>query len=403
MPRIAGSGGGCSPGVGGRGVSVEAGSVRFLPPVAAVVLQSVHRHRVLTARHVRVLHLSCASLRHTKRVLSELHRAGLIECALAAHGTALWSATAAGQALLRGSGRLDPRRHRRAPKPPAGVSLEHVHALNEAGIAFVREARTRGDECDASCWLHEVAHPLAPPCQGRKQQWLVSDALLSYVDGQDGHLHQRFVELDLGSISVWQLAAKLGAYKLLHHCSASAEPSGGPAEPLWRSSYNTFPWVLVVLAGQDPTAARRRIGSLISLWRSDPATRDLEAVPLYCVILEQLVSDGPYAPIFTSASEPEQPQDWLGNSTGPPAGAPLSRASSSGSCGSTSRHGPIGVLSASAGDLEGGDLQGRWVLSGSAERPGRPFRFARDLTPREGVLSLQKGVLSSIWGVSHTR
>jgi hypothetical protein len=31
------------------------------------------------------------------------------------------------------------------------------------------------------------------------------------------------------------------------------------------------------------------------------------------VTLEQLTSDGPYAPVFISANEPEQCQDWLGN------------------------------------------------------------------------------------------
>lgn len=59
------------PGAGGRGVNVEAGPVRFLPPVAAAVLQSVHRHRVLTARQVQVLHLTGVSLRYTQRVLSD--------------------------------------------------------------------------------------------------------------------------------------------------------------------------------------------------------------------------------------------------------------------------------------------------------------------------------------------
>ena len=132
------------------------------------------------------------------------------------------------------------------------------------------------------------------------------------MDGQDGRLHQRFIELDLGRVTAWQRAAKLGAYKRLHHSRAPAGPPGGPAEPLWRSSYDALPWVLVVLAGQDPAAARRRIGSLIPFWRSDPATRGLEAVPLHCVILEQLVSEGPYAPIFTSAGDPERPEDWRG-------------------------------------------------------------------------------------------
>ena len=300
-------------------MNAETETVRFLPPVAAVILQSIHRHRLLSARQVHVLHLPGVSLRYTQRVLSELHRAGLTERVRAAHGTALWSTTTAGKALLRSGGHHDPPRHPRAPRP-AAVTREHVHALNETGIAFVKAARARGDECDASSWLHNLAHPIDPPRQGRKQRWLIPDALLSYVDHQDGRLHQRFIELDLGNGTASQLATQLGAYKLLHHCRAPTRPAGEPGEALWRSSYNTFPCVLVVLAGQDPTAAHRRIQSLIAFWRSDPATRALETVPLHCVTLEQLLNGGPYALIFASASDPDRPRNWLGNPMAPTAG-----------------------------------------------------------------------------------
>jgi hypothetical protein len=195
------------------------------------------------------------------------------------------------------------------------VLRAHTHALNEAGIAFVKAARTRGDECDAFSWRHEIAHPLTAPRQGREQQWLIADALLSYLEVLDGDsvLHQRFLELNLATTSAERLAEKLGKYKLLHHRRAPAACPGEPAELVWRSHYRTFPQVLVVLAGQEPAAARRRIRHLIALWRSDPATRDLEAIPLHFVTLEQLTSDGPYAPVFISANEePEQYQDWLG-------------------------------------------------------------------------------------------
>jgi hypothetical protein len=295
-------------------VSAQDG-IRFLPSIAGEVLQSLGRHRLLTARQVQVLHLPGISLRYTQRVLAELHKAGLIDRGHAAHGTALWFPTPEGQLLLRSKGRLDSQLHRSTLEQVAGASSAHTHALNETGIAFIKAARARGDECDAFSWRHEVAHPLTPPHRSRDRQWLIADALLSYLEVQsrDSVLHQRFIELHLATSPVEQLAAKLGKYKLLHHCSGPADQRGAPAELGWRSRYRTFPQLLVVLAGQEPSAAQRRIGHILLLWRTDPATRDLEPIPLHFVTLEQLTRDGPYAPIFTNADEPERPQkNWLG-------------------------------------------------------------------------------------------
>jgi hypothetical protein len=54
-----------------------------------------------------------------------------------------------------------------------------------------------------------------------------------------------------------------------------------------------------------------RTSSMLS--NVDPATRMLEPVALHFVRLQQLTSDGPYAPIFTSASEPSS--SWTGSTT----------------------------------------------------------------------------------------
>jgi hypothetical protein len=296
-------------------VSTETDRVRFLPPVAAEVLQGIGQHRLLTARQAQVLHLPDVSLRYTQRVLAELRRAGLIDRALAAHGTALWHPTPEGQALLRSTHRLDARAPRGALEQTAGASRADILALNETGIAFVKAARERGDECDAFSWQHEVVHPLTPARQGHKQQWLVADVLLSYTEDRDRSpvFHRRFIELDRAKTPAVQLAVKLGVYKLLHHCRSAVEQPGEPADLLWRAQYHAFPWVLVVLADQPPAAAQLRIKIATELWHCDPATRDLPAIPLHFVTLDQLTRQGPYAPIFTSANDPEQPQDWLGN------------------------------------------------------------------------------------------
>ena len=245
---------------------------------------------------------------------ARLQKAGLVDRARAAHGTGLWFPTPEGRLLLRSKSRLESSSDHNTPWQTDSVLREHTLALNEAGIAFDKAARARGDECDAFSWRHEIAHALTPPRQGREQQWLVADALLSYLEVRDGEsvLHQRFIELNLATTSAEPLAEKLVKYTLLHHCRAPATRPGEPGELIWRSHYRTFPQVLVVLAGQEPADARRRIRHSSALWRSDPATRVLDAIPLHFVTLEQLTSDGPYAPIFISAKDPERRENWLG-------------------------------------------------------------------------------------------
>jgi hypothetical protein len=292
--------------------------VRFLPSVAGLVLQGIGQHRLLTTRQAQVLYLPDVSLRYTQRVLAELRNAGLIDKAHAAHGTALWFATPQGRLLLRSQSRLESQADHDTPWQNGGLLRARTLALNDAGIAFVKAARERdGDECDAFSWHHEIAHSVASTRRhGRERQQLIADALLSYGEprrDQGMVLHQRFIELDLPTSPAWELAVKLAKYKLLHHCQALAARPDGSTESIWRSRYRTFPQILVILAGQDPVTARRRIEHLVALWHSDSATRDLEQVPLHLVTLEQLISDGPYAPIFTNADQPEQPENWLGH------------------------------------------------------------------------------------------
>jgi len=291
-------------------MSAAAGRVRFLPPIAAQVLQGLCQHQLLSTRQIHVLHMPGVSLRYTQRILAELHQAALTERIPAPHGAALWCPTPDGRSLARCTNSHElPSRHRGALRPPAGLSRPHILEINETGIAFVNTARTRQDECNALSWHHDVAHPITPTRPHHKDQ-LVTAALLTYVEIHKGTAipHQRFIELDRGTLPTEQLAEKLAAYKLLHNhgSQTTGQPTG------WRSLYRTFPWVLVVLAAQHPATTERRIQNLTALWHTDPATQHLPTIPMHFVTLDQLTRHGPYAPIFTSANEPEHPQNWLG-------------------------------------------------------------------------------------------
>src|ERR1700685_3076782 len=82
-----------------------------LPAVAVRVLESLHQHRVLTARQVHALHTSAASLRWAQRILTQLHKRGLTEHAHGPRGLALWFLTTQGADTIQSGGPLaEPRR-----------------------------------------------------------------------------------------------------------------------------------------------------------------------------------------------------------------------------------------------------------------------------------------------------
>ena len=149
---------------------------------------------------------------------------------------------------------------------------------------------------------------------------MIADALLTYLQAtpdQSLILHQRFIELDRGTIPPEQLASKLTRYAQLRHYTPKPAPQDAPNGPLWRAYYRDFPTILVVLADQTPAAARRRTQRVIALHDSDPTRGRYGTVPVSFVTLTDLTARGPYAPIFISAEQPDHYENWLGNTPQP--------------------------------------------------------------------------------------
>ncbi|HEY7952771.1 MAG TPA: replication-relaxation family protein [Solirubrobacteraceae bacterium] len=288
-----------------------------LPAVAVDVLQSLHQHRLLTARQVCALHTPNASLRWAQRILTELQKRSLTARAAGPRGVALWYLAAQGADTIEARGTLaEPRRRVTTAAQAAGPLRAHTLAVNDTGIAFVEAARQRGgDDCGPLSWRHEIAHPYTAGRGRNGAHLVIADALLSYLQASDESLllHQRFIELDRGTIPVELLAAKLSRYAEMQAYSGG-ETAG--KRPLWRAYYRAFPPVLVVLAGQTAAAARRRISRTIALYVSDPVRRRHGTVPISFTTLPALVAQGPFAPIFISAEEPGRMVDWLGEGGG---------------------------------------------------------------------------------------
>jgi protein involved in plasmid replication-relaxation len=291
--------------------------LRALPAVAVAVLESLHQHRLLTARQAHALHTPGTSLRWTQNILTQLHQHGLTERAHGPHGRALWFLTIRGADTIQAAGTLaETRRRLTTPAQAAGPLRAHTLAVNDTGIAFVKAAREHaGDDCGPLSWRHEIAHPYTTRRGRGSASLLIADALLSYSQSapdQSLILHQRFIELDRGTIPAEQLAAKLARYAQLRHHTVTPASKNGPDGPLWRAYYRAFPAVLVVLADQTPAAARRRIQRVIALHRSDPGRGRFGTVPISFVTLADLAIRGPFAPIFISAEQPDTYRDWLG-------------------------------------------------------------------------------------------
>ncbi|HEY4897746.1 MAG TPA: replication-relaxation family protein, partial [Solirubrobacteraceae bacterium] len=188
-------------------------------------------------------------------------------------------------------------------------------AVNDVGIAFVQAARQREDECGPLSWRHEIAHPISPARPRRPGELLVADALLTYIqaDGEQSIvLHQRFIELDRGTLPAEQLAAKFTRYARLREYRPATKQAGAPARPLWTAYYRSFPSVLVVLADQTDAGARRRIQRTIALHNTDPERERHGSVPTLFVTLADLAAHGPFAPVFIDLQNPGRYVDWLG-------------------------------------------------------------------------------------------
>ncbi len=280
-----------------------------LPQAATEILASLATHRALSARQVGEMHMPDAGGRRVRGALGRIAAAGLADHTRAAGpARSLWFATEEGIAAALAAGGLSAPTLALSPAQVRGVLRSHTFAVNEAGIAFLRAARERGEDFGPLAWRHEVAHPLRPGARGRRARAVIADALLTYLrlTDQEVFLEQRFLELDRATLPVDALAAELARYAELFRASVK------DGTPVWRSRYPVFPWVLCVLAGASREALGRRRDTALALLRAEPWLTRTPEVSIRVCLLEDLVERGPYAPIFHGLREPRCAVDWLG-------------------------------------------------------------------------------------------
>jgi hypothetical protein len=284
--------------------------------IAAAILESLGQHRLLLTRQVRELHAPGASRQWANSKLSRLRAAGLAAGTRAPGGRLLWHLTERGADALEAiPSRAETRRKVIPPEQAAGPLLEHTVAVSDVGIAFVRAARERGDECGPFDWRHEIAHSLGPPPGRRTPEQLISDAVLSYQlaegDGKTSILY-RFIELDRATRSAFDLAQRIGRYARLYRRTVPAEGPGGGSVALWSRLYPVFPTLLVVLAGRPKDRLEERRRTVLALCAQDLDLAGTPEVEVSICLLDDLAERGPFAPICRTLADLEKPVDWLG-------------------------------------------------------------------------------------------
>jgi hypothetical protein len=285
-------------------------------PTAVSILESLSQHRLLLTRQVHALHTPGASRRWTQYQLARLRRAGLAAGTRLSDRQLLWHLTERGaEAVEAIPSRAEARCKVIAPEQAAGALHEHTIAVNDVGIAFVRAARERDDECGPFNWFHEIAHPLGPPPGRRTPEQLIADAILTYElvepDGSTAIVY-RFIELDRATRSAADLAHRLARYVRLHRHAIPAEGSAGERAALWSRLYPVFPPVLVVLAGRPRARLEDRRRTVLALCRQDPDLIETPEVEVSFCLLDNLAERGPFASICRTLAAPGKSVNWLG-------------------------------------------------------------------------------------------
>jgi hypothetical protein len=284
-------------------------SVARFGRVQVEMLECVYQHRLLSTAQLHTLYRDGLALRRTQRALAAMEQVGWLASVREPGGMKLWFVTQAGAEAVEAIGNRAELRRKVIPREQAAGPLQqHTLAVNEVGVAFVRAARERGDEFGPLAWRNEIAHPIGRLPGRRTSTMLIADAVFSYMrDAPDerGSFYYRFLELDRATMAVDTLAEKVGHYIRLfeHHVP-------GDAEPLWRSRYPVFPTPLIVLTNGSRERLERRRDLLLALWRADAPEGPITM--LVC-LLEDLVEQGPFAPIFRRASDERVPVDWRGD------------------------------------------------------------------------------------------
>ncbi|MFF2516584.1 replication-relaxation family protein [Streptomyces sp. NPDC058086] len=241
-------------------ISVDVGS-RDRPALAVLT-----QYRMATTEQMHRVIAPSVRIEQTRRRLARLRSEGLVDrITLPQAGrTRVWFPTPYGVQLASEWPEMRGHRPSRTVSDPTAARLKAGHTLTVTALAFLEDARRRGELCRPLDWLTEVHHPIG------SGEAVIPDALMYYkrrpADGDNGAMLRAFVEVDRATMGPERLAAKLPAYERLHRyvpVIPRRRPTlQEPAVEEWRRRYPLFPRVLFVLDATGPTGVENRISAL---------------------------------------------------------------------------------------------------------------------------------------------
>jgi hypothetical protein len=257
------------------------------------LLDVLYQHRFLTRHQLQILYFSDpGSPRPAQRRLQRLRQDGLV----ARRALALpdgrrepepyYCLTPDGAQLVAERNQLPLTETRKRAADAITNPLFVRHALAGGGLhcALVRAARPQPEHrCLPDWWRGELAAE-AKFAENGKPSLLRPDGYSRYQDGDD--IHHLLVEIDLGTMSLPRLLAKLDHYRAYSRSAA------------WQARYPVFPKLLLL------TTSRQRINSLGS------ALAPLNELVLLAATHTDLHQHGPLATIWQQPGRP-QPRPLL--------------------------------------------------------------------------------------------
>ncbi|MFC8428040.1 replication-relaxation family protein [Streptomyces sp. NPDC057253] len=268
-------------------------------PLKHQLLATLAQHRMASTHQLHVLLRPDRSRQSVSERLNDLLGERLVDFVVLpqSHRTRVWYLTHKGARLTRDW----PALRGRPPYPitsATAASLKTPHTLTvlRTHLAFVADARRRGDEHGHLDWTPEVFHAIG---DGEK---VVADAVMHYtlIEAQQRRKLRAFVEVDRATMSSERLAAKLIEYARLWTYEPQA--IGRRRQTVgrgWLRWYPVYPRVLFVLTGSGRQAMDNRISDLKAMVAHHPLVAEFaREVPLGATVLEDLDAYGPTADVW---------------------------------------------------------------------------------------------------------
>ncbi|MFI9772074.1 replication-relaxation family protein [Streptomyces sp. NPDC052415] len=285
-----------------------------IEPLPHQLLTVLAQHRMATTHQLHELLRPGTARQTLSAPLNKLRRDGLVDYTVLpqSNRTRAWFLTPEGARLTKDS----PALRGRPPYPinsatAASCKTPHTLTVLRTHLAFVADARRRGDEHGHLDWTPEVSHPLS---DGEK---IIPDAVMHYTlnHGTERTKLRAFVEVDRATMSSERLATKLIDYARLWSYEPQAVGRPRPRQPapagaVWLRWYPVFPRVLFVLTGASRYVLGNRISDLQAMVAEHPLVGTLARhVPMGAAILEDLEDQAPTGSVWVPLAGGD-PRPW---------------------------------------------------------------------------------------------